>query len=355
MSVRLMSIVLGAGCDHLASTERFVLLALADAANDDGVTWLPIVGKADKRSLCRKTSLSERGVQNCLRRLEADGHLSRVEKPGRGTTYTIHPRTKCTGANGAPVGTVDQEVETPGAQPAHEMHPRTTCTGAQDAGAPAPGAPKPSYKHSPPIEPDGSMPPQGGDEASTKPKRDRGTRIPEDWQPPAITELPDLARSKAQQWPQGAYETEAEAFRDYWLGEGRAGARKLDWNRAWYNRINEITARVLRDAKAGVVTERRPAAAAPAKLSGRVDSSNECESAVAIREELRRQLGKTSYEMWVGPVRLERTDQLLTIWTPTEFMSSYQQTSLAPAFRKAARVVIGEGAELKWRVHRSPP
>lgn len=92
----LMNIVLGEAMDVLPTTERFVLLVLADAANDDGITWLPIKGKSDKRSITKKTSLSERGVQKSLRTLERDGHISRQERRGHGVVYTVHPRTRCT-------------------------------------------------------------------------------------------------------------------------------------------------------------------------------------------------------------------------------------------------------------------
>lgn len=50
--------------------DRFVLLAIADYANDDGEAWPSIAG------ICRKTCMSERGVQGVIRRLEADGWLS---------------------------------------------------------------------------------------------------------------------------------------------------------------------------------------------------------------------------------------------------------------------------------------
>lgn len=82
--------------------------------------------------------------------------------------------------------------------------------------------------------------------------RDRGIPISEDWQPPALADLPPSAKRISEQWPVGAYEAEAEAFRNYWLGEGRAGSRKRDWKRAWYNRITDIASKPIRDAKAGV-------------------------------------------------------------------------------------------------------
>ncbi|WP_170063433.1 helix-turn-helix domain-containing protein [Albidovulum inexpectatum] len=65
--------------------ERFVLVALADYANEHGECWPSIDG------LCRKTRLSERGVQSILRRLEKAGWVRVVAGGGRSNTnrYTI--------------------------------------------------------------------------------------------------------------------------------------------------------------------------------------------------------------------------------------------------------------------------
>ncbi len=93
-----------------------------------------------------------------------------------------------------------------------------------------------------PKEPSGSLPPKGS-------KRDRGSMISEDWVPCPISQLPDHVRTIAASWPAGAYEAEAKAHRDFWLGDGRP---KLDWDRVWEHRIVNAGAKPLRDAKAGV-------------------------------------------------------------------------------------------------------
>lgn len=38
-----------------------------------------------------KCSLSDRAVQHSLRRLVDDGHITRVEKPGIGVDFWVHP------------------------------------------------------------------------------------------------------------------------------------------------------------------------------------------------------------------------------------------------------------------------
>ncbi|WP_143560244.1 DnaA N-terminal domain-containing protein [Sphingobium sp. IP1] len=314
MSIRLMNVVLGADMDHLSTTERYVLLVLADSANDDGVTWIPIKGRADKRSIMKKTSLSERAVQNCLRSLETAGHVTRDERPGRGVMYTLHPRTKCT---------------------------------------PARRAPKPLYKPDSPLEPNGSSPPEGA--GGTGSKRNRGSRIPEDWSPPSIADLPPSAKAKASQWPAGAYEAEAEAFHSFWLGESRAGSRKSDWNRAWYNRINEITGRVLRDARAGVkVTAPKSPATAPAGPLRIHDTSRENAGARKIRDGIRKLLGDQVYDQWIAPSRLDVQGDKLTLVAISAFASNYQRDNFANDIARAMHAVLGPDAELRFH-HERPP
>lgn len=353
MSIRLMNVVLGADMDHLSTTERYVLLVLADSANDDGITWIPIKGRADKRSIMKKTSLSERAVQNCLRSLETAGHVTRDERPGRGVMYTLHPRTRCTPAQDAPV---DEEIERGEqtdrtAQPPHDVHPRTKCTGASGAPTPARRAPKPLYKPDSPLEPDGSSPPKGASGSGSK--RSRGTRIPDDWTPPPITDLPTQAGNKARQWPAGAYEAEAEAFRNYWLGEGRAGACKADWNRTWYNRINEITSRVLRDARNGVklgATTNQ----APARPPVMLDTSREGKPAALIRAAVEKRIGGPLYARWIAPARIDVVGEVVTVVSPSAFDAAYVRDNFQNDIAAAVGPIMGADADVQFRNERPP-
>lgn len=114
MSIRLMSQVWDL---ILPDSEKLVLLALADAANDEGVCWPSIA------TIARKCTRSERTVQSVIKKLVEDGHLSRDERPGRGVFYTIHPRSDCTPASAAP-----PQPDTP--PPATVApHPRNGCGG----------------------------------------------------------------------------------------------------------------------------------------------------------------------------------------------------------------------------------
>jgi hypothetical protein len=75
MSIKLMAQIWENG--PLRQSDRFVLLALADYANEGGECWPSIAG------ICRRTCLSERGAQAVLRRLEADGWLQIETGGGR--------------------------------------------------------------------------------------------------------------------------------------------------------------------------------------------------------------------------------------------------------------------------------
>lgn len=130
MSIKLMAAIWENGPDKQA--ERFVLLALADFANDAGECWPSIA------SIAAKTCLSERGVRQIIRALEADGWLATRVGGGRGgaSVYTINPE------RGAPIN-----APKPGTScPPEPRAPRneTTETRHLTAQNPERGAPEPS-------------------------------------------------------------------------------------------------------------------------------------------------------------------------------------------------------------------
>jgi hypothetical protein len=93
MSIRVMTAVWAL---DLPAGEKLLLLALADCANDEGFCW------PGMRSLKAKTGKCERSLQAAIKSLCAAGHLTRVEVPGKGCNYTVHPRNNCTPAETAP-------------------------------------------------------------------------------------------------------------------------------------------------------------------------------------------------------------------------------------------------------------
>jgi hypothetical protein len=86
MSVRVMSQVWQL---ELPDSQKIVLLALADSANDEGHCW------PSMKSLVGKCSKGERTIQGVIQQLCEDGHLTRREVIGKGCNYTVHPRMNC--------------------------------------------------------------------------------------------------------------------------------------------------------------------------------------------------------------------------------------------------------------------
>jgi len=98
MSIRLMCAAFDA---DVPATQKLVLLALCDNANDQGQCFPSIA------LLQRKCSLSDRAIQNAIAWLEEQGYLSRTFRTGSATIYVmtpergsppndVHPRTKFT-------------------------------------------------------------------------------------------------------------------------------------------------------------------------------------------------------------------------------------------------------------------
>jgi hypothetical protein len=109
MSIKIMTAVWDR--EDLSSTQKLVLLALADWANDEGLCWPSI------ERVAKKSSLKKRAVQLAIRSLEEMQFIRREEVIGKGNRYWIqipvhhmHPCIK----------------DTP---PVHEVHG----TGASDA------------------------------------------------------------------------------------------------------------------------------------------------------------------------------------------------------------------------------
>lgn len=94
----------------LNHTDKLVLLALADNANDEGLCWPSI------RTICKKTCLSERGVQASLQRLIHTKTLQRIIRNGRSSNFYVRPPQDIHPAQDAP--------RTGCTEPPQDMHPR---------------------------------------------------------------------------------------------------------------------------------------------------------------------------------------------------------------------------------------
>jgi hypothetical protein len=228
-----------------------------------------------------------------------------------------------------------------------------------------------------PVSPD--RPKKGGSERPDRQQPDRqpgdrqpserqrkGARIPDDWTPPLIDDLPPMAQALASQWPAGAYAAQGELFAAYWRGEGgRQGARKLDWTQTWCNWIGRVTGQVLRDAKAGV----RFAADAPARqrtaaeierderLARELDALHRAETAEAraIRERIRRDAGARTYDGWVKPCAIAIEGDDIIVSSPSEFVSGWLEQHFAATFTGVGGTVLGRPVrQVLFRVVKPP-
>lgn len=159
MSIRLMSAIFES--QSLGPTERLIMLALADHADDEGRCY-PSIAR-----LSQRTGLSERAVQTNLRKLVEQGYVRIVPGGGKGNSNLYF--VSANPAAGAPFD---------GSNPAADA-PRTKCTPAADApqtpqelrANPAAAAPEPSGTiKEPSEEPIGSLSSQVDDMPKSQPE-----------------------------------------------------------------------------------------------------------------------------------------------------------------------------------------
>ncbi|ABF63527.1 hypothetical protein TM1040_0794 [Ruegeria sp. TM1040] len=209
--------------ETLGATERLIMLALADHADDEGRCYPSIT------RLCQRTGLGERAVQTNIRKLQAQGYVEIIPGAGRNGSnlYFVRPTPTPPPAPDAPP---------------HEMHPapdapppRTKCTPT-----PAPDAPKPSVTI---IEP--SLPlvvPQ-----REKPKKPDKARLPEDWAPSDE----DRAYALSLNLTDAEIEEIADDFHAYWTDRTDAGGRKSrrGWRQTWRNRCRDVAPKFIRNRR----------------------------------------------------------------------------------------------------------
>ena len=105
----------------VSSTDKIVLLYLADRANAAGTCWPSVA------TIAAKTSLSDRAVQMAIKRLEEGGHLSqfwhtpeKAKRPMR--HFRIHPRTTFTPETASPPNEVHPDPERGSPLPPNDVH-----------------------------------------------------------------------------------------------------------------------------------------------------------------------------------------------------------------------------------------
>ena len=216
MSIKVMSRIWEAGPEKQA--ERFILLALADYANDDGECWPSIAG------ISRKTCVSERGVQTIIRRLEGAGWLSIETGKGRKNCniYTIKTPQELHPAGAAPP---QMDAETP----------------QMDVINPAGAAHEQSRTiNEPPYEDKACA--QDGEVPAKKPIK---ARLPEDW----VLSEQDLEYAHSLKLVDSEIEEIGNDFHTYWSDRTDAGGRKSarGWHQAWRNRVRDQAPRFIKN------------------------------------------------------------------------------------------------------------
>jgi hypothetical protein len=222
VSVALMS---AAFKTSLPSTRKLVLLALCDAANDQGECYPSV------NNLVDKCSLGERTIQEAIAELEACNYLRREFRNGRSTVYWLTP------AAGAP-----RSIRTPAAA----------------APTPARAAPPPPQQ---PHPTPAAAAPRTITEPSVEPSQKQIAATVQAPKPPpspflgdanldslngrfvvslaVAWELPEQwgLDAEALGWKPGEIVKESEKFRQYWTaGKGKGSRRSVKgWRQSWSN------------------------------------------------------------------------------------------------------------------------
>lgn len=204
MSIRIMSAVWEKG--PAKQSERFVLLALADYANDQGECWPSLDGVA------ARVCMDVRSVRRILRRLEADGWLETQVGGGRSgcNSYRINPDPVSEFGKYKPGPSVPPDTESPRTLDAE--------TRTLDALNPDPESPEPSRTI---IEPSIEEPPLDPPE-----RKRRAVQLPEDWVP-NDRNIEDAIQRK---FTEQEIDHEAEQFKNYHVAKG---TRFIDWDAGW--------------------------------------------------------------------------------------------------------------------------
>jgi DNA-binding transcriptional ArsR family regulator len=210
MSVAAMSWAFGL---KLRSTEKLVLLALADHANDAGSCW------PSNARIMEMTGLSDGAVRGALRALKAAGVVRAEARRGTSNVYAL---MQDQAPPAEPESLPDNVVPMPARVAARARGGGSTCQGGwQDmpGGMAAGATPGGSTCHLTVSEP--SEKHQGSGEGRER----RATRLPADWRPTDRDRAFAVARGLDP-------DTLAEGFRDYWRAKPKANT-SLDWSANW--------------------------------------------------------------------------------------------------------------------------
>ncbi len=233
------------------STQKLILWALADYADDKGECWPSIA------SLVVATCLNERAVRRTLRVLETSGLIT--TSPGNGRTKTSIYTLRMTaadadaaerGADSPPLGPERGADSPPSAKKRGAVSPPL---GSEKGGrqsergavSPERGADSPPNHQEPSEKKKGEVSQASSSATLPTPTKAeaRGTRLPEGWEPDPEERAFAQRLSLDPEWV-------AAAFRDYWIAQPGARGRKTSWAATWRNWCRKESERPRRPAPA---------------------------------------------------------------------------------------------------------
>lgn len=271
----------------LPDSEKLVLLALADWAGDDGRCW-PSVSQ-----MARKCSKGERTVQATLRTLCAKGLLRREDRVGKGTIWTVDPRSGCTPAATAPV---QPTTETPAA------------TAPNTLGTTNPQKDKPSEPRA----------------------RKVPARLKADWQPSEA----DLLYAKQRGFGRGQIADMAADFRTHFTeGRGR-NTTHLNWPAAWQQWVRRERVRP------GTETDESPQ---PGEVAGKAGESPE---ATKFRRAIAEAVGARTYQSWFDPMQIRIDGDRVALVAPTTVAADHVRNNLGTHIQRVGRTLFAGSREV---------
>jgi len=194
---------------------KLALLALADHHNDEtGTDPFPAI-----ETIAAETEMNERSVRRHLDALEAAGLIARRSR-GRGKCYRLSlppkPDTESGEAPSSPPTTPDSVSSTPDSL---SVTPDSVSTTPDTES----------------TEPEGTNSNREGTGEKARTRADRANRLSDDWQPSQA----DINFAREEGLDDGHIQRTADRFRDCWIAQPDARARKLDWSATWRNWVRK--------------------------------------------------------------------------------------------------------------------
>lgn len=333
-----------------SASAKLVLLGLASCADANHCAFPSIQWLCDFSDLNRKTVIS------ALQRLE-DGMFPMIEDTGERRGRTGQVKVYRLAAAGAGHGS-DPASET---VPKAEQFQKRNSSGLGSKQSQKRDT-EPFREPNPLSTPDGvDAPPSGferdllggsagGDQGEPEPTPEPAGKakphvLPEDWEPPAIADLPPETRALVQQWPSGAYQHFAANFRDHWSLVDRKKRSANGHAGAFRNWLRRVHPEAMRAGKAGVsyatAAPSKPSAPMkpppPVRAKAREDGWSE-----RVHGRLKRDVGDLSYAHWLKPVAIIFDDPGVTVITNSEFARGWLDEHFGPKISAAASAVTGK-------------